>query len=150
VFTSSKSHSLPSLLKLCPLALLVSSAFLPARAGPITSFVDYQAIAGSNPSLFLSLAVRGFFANGGQICYVARIGPSDPLQIGLDALAGQKLSILCCPDENQFPNAATVMADHCQKIRDRFCILQSVQPVIPDASTRSLCIPRSLLITIRG
>ena len=51
--------------------------------GPITSFAEFLQAVGPNPSLHLVVAVRGFFANGGQICYLARIDLSDPLQLGL-------------------------------------------------------------------
>lgn len=107
-------------------------------AGPLRGFVDFEALVGSaNVSAFLALAVRGFFENGGQTCYVARIGSGDPLQAGLDALANVKISIVCCPDDVKFTNAATVMAAYCEKRKDCFAILQSAQPVVPDATNQA-------------
>lgn len=85
-------------------------------------------------SQFLSLAVEGFFGNGGTQCYVATIAPNDPLKIALDALAAVKLQLLCCPDESIVPQAASLLAAHCEQMKDRFCILQSPQAVIPDVS----------------
>ena len=85
-------------------------------------------------SQFLSLAVGGFFGNGGSQCYVATIAPGDPLKMALDALATVKLQILCCPDESILPQAASLLAAHCEQMKDRFCILQSPQPVIPEAT----------------
>lgn len=107
-----------------------------AAAAPvlITSFVEYEHTIGNNAGGFLPLAVRGFFENGGTRCYVALIAATDPLQAGLDALAAQNISILCCPDENGIPNAAAIMAADCEHRKDRVCILQSPQPAVPDAT----------------
>jgi uncharacterized protein len=103
-------------------------------AGPLTTYAQFEAQMGANTSVFLTLAVKGFFENGGQNCYVARIGSGDPLQAGLDALANAKISIVCCPDDQKFSNAGGVMAADCQKRKDRMCILQSAQASVPDAS----------------
>jgi hypothetical protein len=35
------------------------------------------------------LAVRGFFENGGQRCFISRIAATDPLESGLEALDAQ-------------------------------------------------------------
>jgi phage tail sheath protein FI len=102
--------------------------------GPITSFAEFLQLAGPPQSVNLVLAIRGFFENGGLRCFVARIAPTDPLQAGLDALSGEAISILCCPDEHQVPNAAALMAAHCEKRKDRMCILHSPQPAIPDST----------------
>jgi phage tail sheath protein FI len=99
----------------------------------LTSFADFGRSAGPNPSEYLVLAVRGFFENGGQRCYISGLGSGDPLEAGLDALATENVSILCCPDEQNFPNVAQVLAAHCEKRKDRMCILQSTQPVVPDS-----------------
>ena len=101
--------------------------------GLLTSLAEFRE-AYPNPSQFLSLAVEGFFANGGSQCYVATISAADPFQNALDALAEVKLQLLCCPDESLVPNAASLMAAHCEQMKDRFCILQSPQPVIPSAT----------------
>jgi phage tail sheath protein FI len=105
-----------------------------AAAVAITSFAEFERVMGNSVSGNLPIAVRGFFQNGGTRCYVARIAPAAALQAGLDALATEDISILCCPDEHRFPNGASVMATHCEQRKDRVCILQSPQPVMPDAS----------------
>jgi phage tail sheath protein FI len=102
--------------------------------GPLTSFAEFLRLAGPNSSVNLSLAIRGFFENGGQRCFVAQIAPDDPLQTGLDALSAEPISILCCPDGHTVLNAATVMAAHCENHKDRMCILHSPQPVIPSSA----------------
>jgi phage tail sheath protein FI len=101
--------------------------------GPLTSFLEFQRAAQSNDTANLSLAVRGFFENGGTRCYVARIAPGDPFETALEAMADEKISVVCCPDENSFPDAAAAMAAHCDRLKDRVCILQSPQSVIADS-----------------
>src|SRR6266545_7141881 len=105
-----------------------------ASAAAITNVAEFERAIGSSATGNLPLAVKGFFENGGTRCYVALISPTDALQAGLDALAPEDVSILCCPDESRFPNAAAVMAAHCELRKDRVCILQSPQPVMPAAS----------------
>jgi len=102
--------------------------------GPLTSFAEFLQLAGPHSSVNLALAIRGFFENGGQCCFVAQVAPTDPLQAGLDALSAETISILCCPDEHTVPNAATVMAAHCEQRKDRMCILHSPQPAIPSST----------------
>jgi len=99
----------------------------------ITSFAEFVGAFG-NPAGNLRFAVRGFFENGGKRCCVICITPTDPLDTALDGLANEELSMLCCPDEHGIPNAAAAMAAHCESRKDRMCILQSSQPVLPEPS----------------
>src|SRR4029453_11570287 len=112
-----------------------TAGFIGAADGPrlfseITSFKASHNAA-SCSSLYLSSAVRGFFDNGGQRCSVVLIAATDPVEDAPEALSGEPVSILCCPDENFFPTPATVMAEDCERRKDRFCILQSPQPTVP-------------------
>ena len=44
----------------------------------------------------------------------------------LDRLEGiGEISLLCAPDENQFPRVTGYLLDQCEKLRDRFAILQA-------------------------
>ena len=104
-----------------------------SAAVAITSVADFERTISSRASGNLPIVVRGFFENGGACCYVTLITPTDTLQTGLDTLAPEDISIVCCPDENRFPNAATMMAAHCEQRKDRVCILQSPHPVMPGA-----------------
>lgn len=107
-------------------------------AGPMLSFLDFQRLVGAaKVSPFMGQAVQGFFENGGQSCFVARIAAGDPLQKGLDDLANERISLVCCPDDSQFANAAAVLAAYCEKRKDCFAILQSAQAVVPDATNRA-------------
>jgi uncharacterized protein len=99
--------------------------------GPLTSFADFHRVAPPNLGVNLPLAVAGFFFNGGQVCFISQIAPGDPLDSGLAALDQQTISIVCCPDDPTIPNSAAILAAHCEKRKDRICILQSPQPVLP-------------------
>lgn len=102
--------------------------------GPLASFAEFEGVAPPGVSANLSLAVRGFFDNGGQLCLISQIAPGDPLESGLAALDASPISIVCCPDDPTIPNAAALLAAHCEARKDRMCILQSPQPVIPSAN----------------
>ena len=112
----------------------IGAADAPRLLSGITSFADFERQAVSGSSAYLSSAVRGFFDNGGQRCSVALIAATDPVETGLETLASEPVSVLCCPDENVFSNAASLMTEHCERRKDRFCILQSPQPAVPVAT----------------
>src|SRR5437773_5740465 len=100
----------------------------------VSSFVEFERAVGSDASRFLALAVRGFFENGGQRCYVTLSAATDPIGAGLEMLAGVQFSILCCPDEHQWPDAAAKMVARCEQRKDLFCILESQPPPVPAES----------------
>jgi Bacteriophage tail sheath protein len=101
-----------------------------SKAVLVTGFAEFERELGSDVTGLLPLAVRGFFENGGRRCYVA-IGPaSDPIDHGLEALAPEKFSILCCPDEHQFTGAAAKLVAYCEQRKDLIGLLQS--PLLPD------------------
>jgi phage tail sheath protein FI len=102
--------------------------------GPVTSFADFERVATPNLGANLPLAVRGFFENGGQRCFISQIAATDPLESGLAALDAQAISVVCCPDDPTIQNAAAAMAAHCDKRKDRICILQSPRPIVPVAT----------------
>ena len=102
--------------------------------GRYFSFADFLRVAPPNLGVNLPLAVSGFFENGGQQCFISQIAPNDPLESGLAALDQQVVSIVCCPDDPTISNAAAIMAAHCEKRKDRICILQTPQAVVPVAT----------------
>jgi len=102
--------------------------------GPLFSFLDFERVATPHLGVNLPLAVRGFFENGGQRCFISQIATTDSLESGLAALDAQAISIICCPDDATILNSAAAMASHCQKRKDRLCILQSPQPIVPLAT----------------
>jgi phage tail sheath protein FI len=103
--------------------------------GPLTSFVEFEQAVTSNAGGNLALALRGFFDNGGQRCFVSQIAPVDPLDSGLGAFDGHDVSVVCCPEDVSAGNAAA-MTRHCEARKDRVCVLQAAQTVVPVATHR--------------
>ena len=103
--------------------------------GPLLSFMEFEQAGMSNAAVNLTLALRGFFENGGQKCFVSQIAPGDPLESGLGAFDGHDVSVVCCPDDLTIETAA-VMERHCEARKDRVGILQSAQAVVPLATQR--------------
>ncbi len=90
---------------------------------------------------YLGAAVRGFFANDGQLCYVVRLVDTTPaeLAVGLEQIAAaEMIDLVCAPDIMQpaQPGAeldlAAVQAmqqallDHCAQQGDRVAILDAL------------------------
>jgi phage tail sheath protein FI len=115
-----------------------TAGFIGAAEGPrlvsgITGFADFEKRVDAGSSTYLASAVRGFFENGGQRCSVALIAAVEPIDCALEALSGERVALLCCPDEHIFPNAAGAMIQQCERRRDCFCILQSAHQTMPIA-----------------
>lgn len=101
----------------------------------------------------LGLAVRGFFENGGSLCFVVdpRLGN---LTTALDALdATEDFDLLCAPDIAT-SNAADMLAkqaqiaDYCKKRGGSFALLDSIgaPALIPEITTAALMSHRDGLV----
>jgi uncharacterized protein len=129
----------------------------------LTLWPQFQAGYGPGPAGgFLASAVRGFFENGGLLCYVVALDatatPLAALQAGLAALAGiDAVDLVCAPDimagtdQVTLPDIkavtalqAEVLAD-CQHLR-RFAILDAVLT----AGTSTAMYQRGLLHSADG
>ena len=96
------------------------------------SYADFtRSATAATPSL--RLAVKGFFENGGTSCWLALAAKAD-LSRALDALAEHELALVCSPDQQNFPDAVKLLAEHCEQRRDRICIVHSVAPSISIAT----------------
>lgn len=91
------------------------------------------------PGSYLAFAVRGFFENGGSLCYVVRlVNLSMPeLERGLDLQASmEEVDLVCTPDimTNVFDAARLQkkVLDQCDNSGDRFAILDSIPFVNSD------------------
>jgi hypothetical protein len=104
---------------------------------------EFVAAYGAATKGFLATAVRGFFENDGQLCYVVPLGPDlltpGALRAGLAALdALDDIDLVCVPDlisTDLWPVGAPVagvaglqraVLDHCAARGDRFAILDGV------------------------
>jgi phage tail sheath protein FI len=98
---------------------------------------------------YLAYAVRGFFANGGRLCYVVRLEDGDAvaaLENGLAALeALDTIDLVAAPDIMRPGMDGTLAPDdaetlamqadvlaHCDKMGDRLCLLDSPGLAAPE------------------
>lgn len=99
---------------------------------------------------FLAHAAHGFFANGGELCYVLPIvfaggvSARDALAAGLELLAPlDAVDLVCAPDLARF-DAVTLhrlqraLLDHCAACGDRVAILDAPGDASPDALLRHI------------
>jgi uncharacterized protein len=94
----------------------------------------FQSYIGTpEPNGYLGYAVRGFFANGGQRCYVVPLADKSATSLNqaLEAIEPLKtLDLVCAPDlvkegnEDAF-ELQQLIVDHCEMMGDRFAILDS-------------------------
>lgn len=116
-----------------------------------TRWSQFQTVFGMPSSGVLSYAVRGFFENGGHLCYVLPLQEISykNLQDGLTALAAvDEVDLICAPDvtyllqsatgvreENSQENLHTLqraILDHCETLGDRMAILDTAVDANPD------------------
>lgn len=115
----------------------------------LTLWVQFQEYFGNpSPNGYLAHAVRGFFENGGTLCYVVALPndnflPAEALHQGLETLAPlNSIDLICAPDitrqrqsGNLPPDPSEVrtmqaaVLEHCDKQGDRFAILDSLPGV---------------------
>lgn len=135
-----------------------------AERGPtlptlVTSWLEYQRIFGSyfGNDKYLPYSVDGFFKNGGQKCYVARVvrkrkqicledykGKEPDLPGQRRGLAGlaeiDDISIVYIPAISQITGLVDELIGHCERLKDRFAIIDiaknSPYPTEPPAITK--------------
>jgi phage tail sheath protein FI len=83
---------------------------------------------------FLSYAVRGFFENGGRRCYVVPLEDNTLISLmkGLEAIEPMNtVDLVCTPDlvtdKDTAFDSQQVVVDHCERLGDRFAILDSLR-----------------------
>lgn len=92
---------------------------------------------------YLADAVHGFFENDGLLCYVLRLDDTDTPLNALNraltiAAAFEEIDLICAPDLMKGePSEATVtplqraILDHCQRLGERFAILDALPTIDP-------------------
>ena len=114
----------------------------------ITSLLEYEALFGQGPELsvendksiknieyVLYDSIRLFYDNGGGICYIVSVGQygdglkADDFKVGISALEEvDEVTLVLFPDaagleEDQLAGVQNATLKHCQKMADRFAIL---------------------------
>jgi phage tail sheath protein FI len=80
------------------------------------------------PGGYLAAAVRGFFENGGQVCYILRLTDKSPaaLDAGLATLAEfDGFDLVCAPDLAGDLALQQKVLEHCDRMGERFAILDA-------------------------
>jgi hypothetical protein len=91
-----------------------------------------QHVAKPTQDCYLAYAVRGFFENGGRICYVVPLNSTSPgsLAAGLERLDQLRtIDLVCFPDavrdRSQTLELQQTLVEYCQDRNDRFAILDA-------------------------
>ena len=95
----------------------------------VTSWVDYQKLFGGyfGEGKFLPYSVEGFFQNGGKRCFITKIQNSD-YATAITSLEGiHEVSIVYSPNAQAISGLANTLIDHCERLRNRFVIFDSLK-----------------------
>lgn len=111
---------------------------------PVTLWSQFTQSFGIAPDSYLADVVRGFFANGGTLCYVVRLDENlddiEALKAGLEAISAlDTIDLVCAPDimwPRERPASGidttvvlamqNVVLNHCDSMGSRFAILDSL------------------------
>lgn len=80
---------------------------------------------------FLPYSVRGFFENGGRLCYVVpmRDNSTGAMAEALEAIEELEIDLVCAPDlasrRDETFEAQQLIVNHCEQMGDRFAVLDS-------------------------
>jgi len=121
----------------------------------LTDWSQFKHIFGTaKNNTFLAIAVRGFFENGGQTCYVVRLDDKSELEKALSELESlDAIDLICAPDIMQkskpiekrdlaaVQDMQMAILDHCDRLGDRFAILDA----LPDADVETVLRQREKL-----
>ncbi|BAY14133.1 phage tail sheath family protein [Calothrix sp. NIES-2098] len=106
---------------------------------PLTHWSEFQRDFGAPlPNGYLAYAVRGFFKNGGSLCYVVplkdTIPPEDALLEGLAALEPLcTIDLVCTPDIMRSPPPMNLTNDPCAPDLTDSTIWSNLSPLNPDS-----------------
>jgi phage tail sheath protein FI len=78
-------------------------------------------------------AVAGFFANGGRRAVIVRVAGADygAALTALEGEGGAGVSLVYAPDGLSTPGLAEQLIDHCERLRDRFAVIDAPQGADP-------------------
>ena len=126
----------------------------------VTSWAHFAATFGrhTEEQPHLAPAVFGFFANGGNRCYVVRVADRarDGDYVGTDSGPGHRtglqtlddvgdVSLVCVPGITS-RTVQSAMITHCERLKNRFCILDTAE----DADAHAVETQRDEIVSERG
>lgn len=123
----------------------------------ITSYLEYERIFGGffSAEKYLPDAVKGFFLNGGERCYICRITSDSSSSVCLSDFLGksnqntglsgfesiEEISIIYCPNSQAITGLTEALITHCELMKNRFSIIDSLKGEKPTSITK----PRNTL-----
>lgn len=121
-----------------------TAAFLgETQTGPttptlITNWQQYQTVFGSyfDQGKFLPYAVEGFFLNGGQRCYIQKILNNDYAVALAELEKVDEVSLVYAPNAQAMQGLTDLLMDHCERLRSRFAIIDSVKGQSPSSVSK--------------
>lgn len=120
----------------------IAAFFGETQTGPdaptlVTSWVQFQALFGGyfGAEKYLPYAVEGFFANGGQKCYVCKVKGGDYAAALAKTEQIEDTSLIYAPNAQATPGLADSLIDHCERLK-RFAIFDSIKGQEPSSITK--------------
>jgi phage tail sheath protein FI len=114
-----------------------------AQKGPttptlVTSWQQFQTVYGSyfDESKFLPYAVEGFFLNGGQRCYIRKVCNNDYATALKELEKIDDISLIYVPNAQATSGLTDLLINHCERLRNRFVIFDSLKGQIPSKVSR--------------
>ncbi len=104
----------------------------------VTSWVEFQRLFGSyfGADKYLPYNVEGFFLNGGQRCYVRKVVNNDYAVALAELERLDEVAIVYSPNAQSVSGLADLLIDHCERLRSRFAIVDSVKGQDPSSVTK--------------
>jgi uncharacterized protein len=121
-----------------------TTAFLgETQSGPdaptlVMSWVQFQQLFGGyfGQDKYLPYAVEGFFANGGQKCFICRVKGGDYAAALAKTEPMEDVALIYSPNAQATSGLADLLISHCERLRSRFAIFDSVKGQEPSAITK--------------
>jgi phage tail sheath protein FI len=103
----------------------------------VTSWVQFQQVFGGyfGADKFLPYAVEGFFANGGQNCYVCKVKGVDYAVALAKTEQIEDISLVYAPNAQAIPGLSDLLISHCERLK-RFVIFDSIEGQEPSSITK--------------
>jgi phage tail sheath protein FI len=103
----------------------------------VTSWVQFQSLFGGyfGADKFLPYAVEGFFANGGQKCYICKVKGGDYAAALAKTEEIEDISLIYTPNAQATSGLADLLINHCERLK-RFAIFDSIKGQEPSSITK--------------
>jgi phage tail sheath protein FI len=105
----------------------------------VTSWLEFQTLFGGyfGADKYLPYAVESFFLNGGKRCYICKVTNSDYASALAKLEAVEEVSIVYSPDAQSVAGLADALISHCERLRSRFAIFDSLKGQDSSSVTKS-------------